>query len=366
MNLYPVIQPFLRTLDPETAHRLTIWALKAGLAPTGSGPDPASLRIKIFGLDFPNPIGMAAGFDKNAEVPDALLRLGFGFAEIGSVTPRPQPGNPRPRIFRLPDTRALINRLGFNNEGHAAVKKRLAARRRGAAPGIVGVNLGANKDSTDRIADYVTGIATFEGLADYVTINISSPNTPGLRGLQTRAALEELIARILAARRGNVPVLLKIAPDLEPDDMSDIAALVRADKGRAHNIDGLIISNTTIKRQGLVAGRHTDEAGGLSGAPLFDLSTRILKEMYRLTGGQVPLIGVGGVSSGADAYAKIRSGASLIQLYTALTYQGPALVARIKRDLAACLARDGFTHIADAVGVDVDLGHQSEKTGKNI
>ena len=346
MNLFPLARPFLGLLNPETAHHCTLTALKLGLAPAGD-PDPAELGIDLFGLRFPNPVGIAAGFDKNAEVPDAMLRLGMGFAEIGTVTPRPQPGNPKPRIFRLSHERAVINRLGFNNEGHEAAKRRLEARR--GRGGIVGVNIGANKDSEDRIADYEAGIRAFEGLASYFTVNISSPNTPGLRALQNRAELETLITRVMAARRGTTPVLLKIAPDLADEELQDIA-----DVAREKRLDGLIVSNTTIAREGLVAGPHAGETGGLSGRPLFGLSTAILRQMYKLTGGEIPIVGVGGIGSGADAYAKIRAGASLVQLYTALVYDGPGLVNAIKRDLAAMLKADGFTRLEEAVGQDTE------------
>lgn len=348
MDIFTLVRPTLRAMDPERAHRLTILALRLGFGPRDIAPDPASLAIDLWGLHFPNPLGIAAGFDKNGEVPDAMLKLGLGFAEVGTSTPQPQPGNPKPRIFRLEAERAVINRLGFNNEGHAALKRRLEARR--ARPGIVGVNIGANKDAADRIADYETGIAAFEGLASYFTVNISSPNTPGLRALQNKAELETLIGRVLAARKGRTPVLLKIAPDLNDEELSDIAEVALASK-----LDGLIVSNTTIRREGLVSSSRAAETGGLSGRPLFELSTDILKKMYRLTGGGIPLVGVGGISSGADAYAKIRAGASLIQIYTALTFEGPALVHRIKRELAKSLAADGFGTLRDAVGADVKL-----------
>lgn len=352
MDLFPLARPFMSLIDPETAHRLTIRALRMGLGPRQMQPDPVSLSIDLFGLHFENPLGIAAGFDKNGEVPDAMLAMGMGFAEVGTVTPRPQAGNPRPRVFRLPLHRAVINRLGFNNEGHEALKKRLVARR--VKRGIVGVNIGANKDASDRIADYEAGIRTFDGLASYFTVNISSPNTPGLRALQNKAELETLISRVLAARRTDkasmTPVLLKIAPDLGAEELADIAEVALR-----LGLDGIIVSNTTIAREGLVSGVNAGETGGLSGAPLFSMSTKVLAEIYRLTRGRIPLIGVGGISSGDDAYAKIRAGASLLQLYSALTYEGPALVGRIKADLAAHLAADGFAHLKDAVGADVKL-----------
>lgn len=346
IDLFPLVRPALGLVEPERAHRLTLLGLKAGFGPRQSAPDPASLNVDLLRLQFTNPLGIAAGFDKNGEVPDAMLAMGMGFAEVGTVTPRPQSGNPRPRVFRLGDQGAVINRLGFNNQGHAALRRRLEARK--ARGGIVGVNIGANKDASDRIADYETGIRTFEDLASYFTVNISSPNTPGLRALQGRGELETLMTRVLKARQTRVPILLKIAPDLTLDDRADIAAVALDLK-----LDGLIISNTTIERDGLVSGNRARETGGLSGRPLFALSTQVLADIYRLTGGAVPLIGVGGIASGADAYAKIRHGASLIQLYSALTYEGPALVTRIKRELADALARDGFSRVADAVGVDV-------------
>lgn len=348
IDLFPLARPVMSLLDPEAAHRLTLRALRMGLGPRAREADPVSLAIDVFGFHFENPLGIAAGFDKNGEVPDAMLAMGMGFAEVGTVTPRPQAGNPRPRIFRLPVHRAVINRLGFNNEGHAALKKRLEVRRK--RPGIVGVNIGANKDAADRIADYEAGIRAFEGLASYFTVNISSPNTPGLRGLQGRAELETLIARVLAARKTRTPVLLKIAPDLGKDELADIAEVAVA-----QGLDGLIVSNTTIARGDLVSGVHAQETGGLSGTPLFEMSTAVLADIYRLTKGRLPLVGVGGISNGHDAYLKIRAGASLLQLYSALTYEGPGLIARIKRELAAHLAADGFTHLKDAIGADVKL-----------
>ncbi|MEQ9248517.1 MAG: quinone-dependent dihydroorotate dehydrogenase, partial [Nitratireductor sp.] len=307
-----------------------------------------ALGIDLLGMHFPNPLGIAAGFDKNGEVPDAMLKLGFGFAEVGTTTPRPQSGNAKPRIFRLQQDRAVINRLGFNNEGHEAMEARL--KKRAGRGGIVGVNLGANKDTEDKAADYVLGIKRFESLASYFTVNVSSPNTPGLRGLQSRTELEDLLGRVLEARKGQTPVLLKIAPDLVYEEREDIAA-VALESG----VDGLIVSNTTIAREGLVSGRHANETGGLSGAPLMDMATDVLADMRRLTKGSIPMIGVGGVSSGTDAYKKIRAGASLVQLYTALTFQGADLVTKIKRDLASNLKRDGYKRLEDAIGVDVGI-----------
>jgi dihydroorotate dehydrogenase len=337
----------LRKLAPESAHRLTIRILAAGLGPRAFGRDDPILESRLWGLRFPNPIGMAAGFDKNAEAYGALLRLGFGFAEIGSVTPRPQPGNPRPRLFRLAEDRAVINRMGFNNDGMAAVARRLA--RRGPLPGPLGVNLGKNKDSTDAAADYVLGVQTLGRFADYLVINVSSPNTPGLRALQGREPLTALVEAVKQARAaacpGMPPLLVKIAPDLQPEDKQDIAAVALASQ-----VDGLIVSNTTLARPASLRSPERGESGGLSGAPLFSPSTELLAEMYRLTRGSLPLIGVGGIASGADAYAKIRAGASLVQLYSALVYEGPGLVGRIKRDLAQALRRDGFSNLSQAVG----------------
>jgi dihydroorotate dehydrogenase len=302
-------------------------------------------------LEFPNPVGLSAGFDKDAEVYATLLRLGFGFVEVGSITPQPQPGNPKPRVFRLPDNEAVINRLGFNSAGLAAAVTNLR-RRRSERVGIVGINIGKNRDSADAAADYAAGTAALAPLADYLVINVSSPNTPGLRALQETTALQALLDRVQAARHAAAPerpppVLLKIAPDLAPGDARELAQVAVAG-----GIDGLIVGNTTIARPPDLHGRHARQSGGLSGRPLFAPSTELLREIYRLTAGRLPLIGVGGIASGADAYAKIRAGASLVQLYTALIYHGPGLVGRIKHDLAACLRADGFTTVADAVGAD--------------
>jgi dihydroorotate dehydrogenase len=339
--MFSALRPLLFALDPETAHNATLLALRSGLVPQAAADDPI-LATRLAGLALPNPVGLAAGFDKDVMVPDAMLRLGFGFVECGSVTPRPQDGNPRPRIFRLVEDAAVINRLGFNNRGleHAVV--RLQARR---GPGIVGINLGANKESQDRTADYVTGVRAAAALASYVTVNISSPNTPGLRALQDGAALADLVARVVAAR-GNiaVPLFVKVAPDLEPADFDTIARIA-IDGG----VDGLIVSNTTITRPALHSS-HAGETGGLSGAPLQPLALAALQGFARATGGALPLIAVGGIASGADAYARIRAGASAVQLYSALIYEGPRLVQRIKAELAALLRRDGFANVAAAVG----------------
>jgi dihydroorotate dehydrogenase len=338
---------FLRLIDAETAHRLAIRALRAGIVPRPRLTDDPILRQHLWGLDFPNPIGLAAGFDKHAEVPDALLDLGFGFVEIGGVTPRPQPGNPRPRLFRLAEDEAVINRMGFNSEGLDVVRARLAARPR---RGIVGVNLGKNKEQTDAAADYVAGAVAFAPLADFLVINVSSPNTPGLRALQSATALRDLIAQVrraLAQRRSTTVLLLKVAPDLTDDDRRDIATVALED-----SLDGLVVSNTTLARPASLRSRYRSETGGLSGRPLFEPSTALLGEFYRLTGGRIPLIGVGGIASGQDAYRKVRAGASLVQLYSALVFQGPGLVAAIRRDLAAALRADGFHSLGEAVGAD--------------
>lgn len=338
----------LRQLPPETAHRATLHLtrLAAPFLPSARDDGPA-LGVSAFGLRFPNPLGLAAGFDKDGEVPDAMLKLGFGFVECGTVTPRPQSGNPKPRLFRLNEDRAVINRMGFNNSGMDAMAARLAQR---ARRGVLGINIGANKDSADRIADYRTAFLKLAALADYVTVNISSPNTPGLRGLQNREELTRLLGNLAEerARRGwRVPLLLKIAPDVDEAAMDDIAAV-----SIAAGIEGLIATNTTIARPPVLKSAYAKEAGGLSGAPLFAPSTGVLKAMRKRVGGKLVLVGAGGVSSGAEAYAKIRAGARLVQLYTAMVFQGPGLIARIKRDLLVLLARDGFSNVADAVGCD--------------
>jgi dihydroorotate dehydrogenase len=334
----------MAAFDAETAHHLTVRMLKAGLGPRVN-IDNSRLGTGIAGLSFPNPLGLAAGFDKNAEAPNAILDLGFGFVEVGAVTPRPQPGNPSPRVFRLRDDAAVINRYGFNNDGLAAVARRLRAR---THIGVLGVNLGANKDSEDRAEDYVQGVNTLAGEVDFFTVNVSSPNTPGLRSLQGKAALESLMERVLAARdlaASGTPVFLKVAPDLTDEDKTDIA-----DTAKTMALDGLIISNTTIDRPSTLRSANAKEAGGLSGKPLFAPSTKLLREFYSVLNGAVPLIGVGGISSARDAYEKILAGASLVQLYTALIYEGPSLPSRILKDLPAFLDADGFEEITQAVG----------------
>ncbi len=341
----------LRWLDPEDAHRMAIQGLRF-LPPIRPRPDDAKLAVRAFGLNFVNPIGMAAGFDKNAEVPDALLRLGFGFVEIGSVTPKPQSGNPRPRLFRLERDEAVINRMGFNNDGADAVLRRLAARAH--LPGIVGVNLGANKDSPDRAADYVSLIETFAPVASYFTINVSSPNTPGLRNLQRADSLDDLLARVVEARErvrhsaGDSPVLLKIAPDLTLAELDDVVHIARS-----RRVDGMIVANTTLARPpSLHEQERARQQGGLSGRPLFRLATRMVAETYVRVEGAFPLIGVGGIDSGGAALTKIRAGASLIQLYSALIYKGLGLIETIKADLASTMLRTGRDSLSEIVGAD--------------
>ncbi len=344
MTIYKKIRSTLFRIEPEKAHDLTLKGLRlgAGILPNPR-PDDYLLASNVLGIQFSNPFGLAAGFDKNAEVTAAMYKLGFGFSEVGTLTPEPQLGNPTPRIFRLPEHEAVINRLGFNNRGQRAAYERLLERR---GKGIIGVNIGANKTATDRMADYVTGVARFKLLADYLTINISSPNTPGLRDLQAADALDELIGRV-AEQKAPVPILLKIAPDLTDEEISDIVRIARH-----HKIQGLIISNTTLDRSAVSEHPSADEAGGLSGRPLMDASTKLLSDIYKLAGDELVLVGVGGVSSGADAYAKIRAGASLVQLYTALVFQGPFAVRQMKRDLVDLLRRDGFNSLQSAVGAD--------------
>lgn len=339
--LFNLVRPALFALDPERAHRLTVRALT--VSSFGKPAEPGPLAVDIAGLSFPNPLGLAAGFDKDAEVPDQLLGLGFGFVEVGSITPRPQAGNPKPRLFRLVEDRAVINRMGFNNGGADAAKFRL--RRRVGRPGIIGVNIGANKDSEDRIADYGSMARIMAPFASYLAVNISSPNTPGLRALQDEGALAVLLDRVLAERGDNgPPVFLKVAPDLEA---ADIDAIARAALDR--KLGALIVSNTTITRPNLVSS-HAHETGGLSGAPLRDLALQRIRDFRQATGGAIPLIGVGGIGSAADAWARIRAGASLVQLYSAMVYEGPGLPRRILTELKQLMHRDGFSSIAEAVG----------------
>lgn len=385
-DFFSALGPFLRLLDAETSHNVAIWTAKQGITPQETRPDPPCLAVTLWGQTFSNPVGLAAGFDKDGEAPKGLLGLGFGFMEVGSVTPLPQPGNPKPRSFRLPELGGLINRYGFNSQGVDAVQRNLQDFREQQAAellrlqrqhqeakqqadsgaelqvphpqwpkGLLAVNLGKNKESEDAAADYAMGVRKLGHYADILVVNISSPNTPGLRALQGRKQLEALIKRVKQTRdhmqwgrSGPPPLLVKIAPDLTEADKSDIAAV-----SMKLGIDGLIISNTTITRPGGVVDHPTgNEAGGLSGKPLFELSTQVLSDMYRLTKGQMPIIGCGGVSSGEDAYRKIRAGATLVELYTGLAYEGPALVPRLKKQLAACLEADGFTSVQDAIGYD--------------
>ena len=353
-NLYPLIRPLLRRVPAEVAHDWTISALAAGwgrfmIDRAAHEPDPPILAQRLWGLDFPNPVGLAAGFDKDARVTDAMHAFGFGFVEIGTVTPRPQAGNPGPRIFRLEQDQAIINRMGFNSSGLDAVISRLSRR---PHAGIIGVNLGKNRDTVDAAADYAEGIHRAVKLADYIVVNISSPNTPGLRELQHRDSLESLLQRLLQEREQSerrVPLLVKIAPDLTPAEREDIAAVTLA-----AGIDGIVVSNTTIERPAGLISAHARETGGLSGRPLFAHSTAVLADMYRLTQGRLPLIGVGGIASASDAYAKIRAGACLVQLYTALVFAGARLVVGIKRGLADLLRADGFASISQAVGSGYD------------
>jgi dihydroorotate dehydrogenase len=344
----------LHALEAEDAHSLAIKMLKFAPLPPALRDDPR-LALRVFGLNFPNPVGMAAGFDKNAEVPDALLRAGFGFVEVGTITPLPQPGNPRPRLFRLPADRGVINRLGFNSQGADAALKRLAARADiSDSTGIVGINVGANKDSADRVADYVKLIERFAAVASYVTVNISSPNTPGLRNLQQASVLDDLLARVVDAREqvspnaGPTPVLLKIAPDLSLSDLDDVVGIARA-----RRVDGMIVGNTTVARPPSLRDIATaKEAGGLSGRPLYALANRMLAETYVRVEDAFPLVGAGGIDSGAAALGKIRAGASLVQVYSGLVFRGLALIAEIKQTLLAELERNGQASLKDYIGAD--------------
>lgn len=339
--LYPLIRPLLFSLDPERAHHLSIAALKwlPGRAPSVIGP----LATTVAGITFPNPVGLAAGYDKDAEASDALFVLGFGFVEVGTIPPLPQPGNPRPRLFRLAEDRAVINRFGFNSQGAEAARARLAARQ--GKPGVIGINIGANKDAADRVADYATMMRMMAPLATYIAVNISSPNTPGLRALQDEGALTALLDAVIAARgESTVPIFLKVAPDLEPGDI-DAIARIAIDK----RLGALIVGNTTVSRPAL-ASAHAGEAGGLSGAPLAELALQRLRDFRKATGGAMPLVGVGGISTAESAWARIRAGASLVQIYSAMLYEGPFLARRIVRALPALMRRDGFASIAEAVG----------------
>ena len=347
---YRLIRPLLFALDAERAHHLSLAALRMMPTAAALAPDPM-LTTMVAGIRFPNPVGLAAGYDKDGRIAHKMHGFGFGFAELGTLTPLAQPGNPQPRLFRLVEDKAVINRFGFNNGGQGAAADRIARYRRPVGEGpVIGINIGANKDAAAAgrgIADYVMGVTCMAPLADYLTVNISSPNTPGLRALQDRSALDSLLGTVMAARApGGPPIFLKVAPDLEPADVEDIAAACID-----HRVDALIVSNTTISRPALRS-VHAGEAGGLSGAPLTDLSLARLRDFRRLLGDRLPLIGVGGIATGAQAYARIRAGASLIQLYSALVYEGPYLARRINRELKALMARDGVATIADLVGID--------------
>ena len=344
---YGLVRPVVHATDGEAAHNLTLAALQPLPRARRALTSPV-LATELAGLHFPNPVGLAPGFDKDARVAHAMPHFGFGFVEVGTLTPLPQEGNPRPRLFRLVEDRAVVNRMGFNNGGQVKAADRIACLRRYGLPVPLGINIGANKDSADRIADYAKGTAAMAPLADYLTVNISSPNTPGLRALQDRGALEALLDGVAAAQPAGAakPVFLKVAPDLEPEDIDDIVA-VAIDKRLA----AVIVSNTTITRPPL-ASRHADEAGGLSGAPLHDLALQRLRDFRRASGGAVPLIGVGGIANADQAWARIRAGASLIQIYSAMVFEGPGLAARIARGLDDRAARDGFARVSDAVGAD--------------
>jgi dihydroorotate dehydrogenase len=348
-TVFEIARPLLFTLDPEQAHELTLKSLEAGVYPRPVLPDDPRLGVKIWDIAFPNPFGIAAGFDKDARVPAAVLGMGFGHAEIGTVTPFMQGGNPKPRIFRLIKDKALINRLGFNNGGHTAALSRLQARSRS---GVVGVNVGANKDAADRAADYEAGIAVFYEVASYFTVNISSPNTPGLRDLQAPAALDDLLARVLATRERMMaagkpkrPVVVKLAPDIAEADLEPVVDVLLR-----RGVDGIAVSNTTLSRVGLSENDKARETGGLSGRPLFHRSTVVLARVRQMVGARVPLIGIGGIDSGETALAKLEAGAYLLQLYTGLVYEGPGLLARMKRDLLATVHREGLGSVGELVG----------------
>jgi dihydroorotate dehydrogenase len=352
MPPYSLLRPLLGLVSPETAHQLAIKALRSGLVRGEPGDDPPELATRVWGLSFRNPVGLAAGFDKDAEVIDAALALGFGFTEAGTVTPQPQPGNSGTRLWRLDEDEAVINRFGFNSRGLAAFVTRFRARDR--SRGIAGANVGKNRESEDASADYTKGVKALAPHADYIVVNVSSPNTPGLRTLQGRDQIEELLRQVIEARRQAMqeaprvpPLLAKVGPDLTDQEVADIA-----DVAARVSLDGLIVGNTTLDRPSGLRSRDREAQGGLSGKPLLTKATQCLRAMYAATKGAIPIIGCGGIASGADAYVRIRAGASLVQLYSAMVFQGPEIVGRVKRDLTACLRRDGFRHIAEAVGAD--------------
>lgn len=348
--------PLVHSLDPELAHNIAVKACKYGLIKESKFKDPPSLSTRVWHLAFHNPVGIAAGFDKHGEAVVGLHKIGFGFVEIGSVTPEPQKGNDKPRVFRLPESKAIINRYGFNSEGHNCVLRRLNVLRSDTSfKGVIGINLGKNKDSADPVNDYIKGIEKFGPVADYLVINVSSPNTPGLRDYQKKEQLQILLTKLVSARNSlscqqKPPLLLKLAPDLSYEERKDIAQIVLSTKCQ---IDGLVICNTTTERNADLKGMHVQEAGGLSGQPLTDMATEFISEMYRLTGGKIPIIGVGGVFTGQDAYDKIKAGASLVQLYTSFVYHGPPRLTRIKQELNTLLQADGFHNVAEAVGKSV-------------
>ncbi len=346
MDIYKFIKPAIFSTDPEKAHNLAISAIKLGLHPLDTEPSSNILSQNLLNLSFSNPIGMAAGFDKNGEVPNELLKMGFGFAEVGTVTPRPQEGNPKPSIFRLEKEEGMINKLGFNNKGSEEVKLKLENRQK---MGILGVNIGANRDSNNMMDDYIYGLKTFYKIADYITINISSPNTPNLRKLQKKQNIQELLNLINAEKPVdcNLPILLKISPDINKLELSDIIEAAINSK-----IDGLIISNTTIDKSMLGKIKNANQDGGLSGKPLFNLSTRLLAQAYVISEGKIPLVGVGGIANGYDAFLKIKAGASLMQLYTGLVFQGPSIAINIKKELSKLILGEGFSSIKEIVGID--------------
>ena len=352
MNYYKILKHLIYCFPPETAHNIAISALKNGIVPKQKSNSNQSLKQNIFGINFENPVGLAAGFDKNAESIESLSSQGFGFIEVGTVTPKQQDGNPKPRLFRLSEDEAIINRMGFNNKGADYFAKNLRNRKSRA---IIGANIGKNKLSEDAVEDYITLIRRLYGLSDYITVNISSPNTPGLRGLQNKDELDKLVKAILNEREQvikeknskKIPILVKIAPDNSHEQYEDIANLALN-----HKIDGLIVSNTTISRENSLKSKHKNESGGLSGKPLFDLSTQALSDIYRLTKGQIPIVGVGGISTPEKAYAKIKSGASLVQIYSSLIFHGFSLVNEINQGLEKLLEKDGFNNIKEAIGAD--------------
>ena len=352
-RLWSAAQAGLRVFDPETAHEISLRALEAGIHPRQKAPDDPRLAQTLFGLHFPNPVGLAAGYDKNARVYNSIFAVGFGFAEVGTITPRPQSGNPKPRVFRLDEDRAIINRLGFNSAAHAAALTRLKAR---APRGVLGINIGANRESADQIADYVAGVRVFGEVASYLAINVSSPNTPGLRDLQVPERLSALLEAVMSARAAltrAVPMLVKLAPDLRDEDISPVLDCLLA-----HRVDGAIIGNTTVSREGVSPSPNKRQAGGLSGRPLFAPSTRLLAKCYLATDGKLPFIGVGGVDSPATAVAKMRAGASLLQLYTGLIYEGPRLVSEIKKALIAEMSNSQGS-LPQLVGMDAQRWAQS-------